>query len=95
MLCARTPVSKICFDVSASPNELASATGESESRPNLSAQTLQVKSRRPLFRMNLADTPAPLFEVSADGQRVLAVMPARAESSSISLLLNWRALLHK
>jgi hypothetical protein len=45
--------------------------------------------------MNLADTPAPLFDVSGDGQRVLAVTPARAESSSISLLLNWPALLHK
>jgi hypothetical protein len=62
---------------------------------NLGAQSLQVKSLRPLFQMNLADTPAPLFDVSADGQRVLAVTPARAESSSISLLLNWPALLHK
>ena len=35
------------------------------------------------------------FDVTADGQRVLAVTPARAESSSISLLLNWPALLHK
>jgi Tol biopolymer transport system component len=62
---------------------------------NLSAQSLQVKSLRPLFQMNLADTPAPLFDVSADGQRFLAVTPARAESSSISLLLNWPALLNK
>jgi len=62
---------------------------------NLSAQSLQMKSLRPLFQMNLADTPAPLFDVTADGQRVLAVTPARAESSSISLLLNWPALLHK
>jgi len=36
-----------------------------------------------------------LFDVSADGQRVLAVTPARAESSSISLLLNWPAMLGK
>ena len=62
---------------------------------NLSAQSLQVKSLRPLFQINLADTPAPLFDVSADGQRVLAVTPARAESSSISLLLNWPVLLNK
>ena len=62
---------------------------------NLTAQSLQVKSLRPLFQMNLADTPAPLFDVTADGQRLLAVTPARAESSSISLLLNWPALLHK
>ena len=62
---------------------------------NLTRQSLQVKALRPLFQMNLADTPAPLFDVSADGQRVLAVTLARPESSSISLLLNWPALLHK
>jgi hypothetical protein len=62
---------------------------------NLSAQSLQVKSLRSLFQINLADTPAPLFDVTADGQRFLAVTPARAESSSISLLLNWPALLNK
>jgi Tol biopolymer transport system component len=60
---------------------------------NLGAQSLQVKSLRPLFQMNLADTAAPLFDVTADGQRFLAVTPARAESSSISLLLHWPTLL--
>jgi serine/threonine protein kinase len=62
---------------------------------NLSAQSLQVKSLRRLFQVNLLDTPAPLFDVTSDGQRILAVTPARAESSSISLLLNWPALLNK
>jgi hypothetical protein len=62
---------------------------------NLSAQSLQVKSLRPLFQMNLLDTAAPLLDVTADGQRFVAVTPARAESSSISLLLNWPALLNK
>jgi eukaryotic-like serine/threonine-protein kinase len=62
---------------------------------NLSAQSLQVKSLRRLFQINLADTPAPLFDVTADGQRLVAVTPARPESSPISLLLNWPALLHK
>ena len=62
---------------------------------NLSGQSLQVKSLRRLFQINLADTPAPLFDVTADGQRLVAVTPARPESSSISLLLNWPALLHK
>jgi dipeptidyl aminopeptidase/acylaminoacyl peptidase len=62
---------------------------------NLSAQSLQVKSLHPLFQMNLLDMAAPLFDVTADGQRILAVTPARAESSSISLLLNWPAMLSK
>lgn len=62
---------------------------------NLSAQSLRVKSLRPLFQMNLLDTAAPLFDVTADGQRFVAVTPARAESGSISLLLNWPALLNK
>jgi len=62
---------------------------------NLGPQSLQVKSLHPLFQMNLTDTPAPLFDVTADGQRFIAVTPARAESSSISLLLNWRAMLQK
>ncbi len=62
---------------------------------NLTGQSLQVKALRPLFQMDLVDTPAPLFDVTADGQRFLAVTPARAESSSISLLLNWPAQLHK
>ena len=62
---------------------------------NLSAQSLQVKSLRAMFQLNLADFAAPLFDVSADGQRVIAVTPARAESNSISLLLNWPALVKK
>jgi hypothetical protein len=45
--------------------------------------------------MNLLDVAAPLFDVTADGQRFVAVTPARAESSSISVLLNWPALLNK
>jgi len=62
---------------------------------NLSAQSLEVKSLRPLFQVDLLDLAAPLFDVSSDGQRVLAVTPAREESSSIGLLLNWRALMKK
>lgn len=62
---------------------------------DLSAPSLQVKSLHPLFRINLADTPAPLFDVTADGQRLLAVTTARRESSSTSLPLNWLRLLKK
>jgi WD40 repeat protein len=62
---------------------------------NLSAQSLEVKALRPLFQVDLLDLAAPLFDVSSDGQRVLAVTPAREESSSIGLLLNWQALMKK
>ena len=62
---------------------------------NLSAQSLQVRSLHALFQMNLADEAVPLFDVTADGERFIAVTSARPESSSISLLLNWPALLHK
>ena len=61
----------------------------------LSAQSVEVKSLRPLFQVDLLDLAAPLFDVSSDGQRVLAVTPAREESSSIGLLLNWQALMKK
>jgi hypothetical protein len=42
--------------------------------------------------MNMLDEAAPLFDVSADGSRFLLVTPARAESNSIGLLLNWFSL---
>jgi serine/threonine protein kinase len=59
---------------------------------NLTGQALRVKSLRPLFQMNLLDEAAPMFDVSADGRRFLTVTPARAESNSIGLLLNWFTL---
>jgi hypothetical protein len=62
---------------------------------SLTPQSLQVKALRPLFPMNLSDQSVPLFDVTADGRRVLAVSPARAESNSIGLLLNWSALATK
>ena len=55
----------------------------------LTPQSLEVKALRPLFAMNLPELTAPLFDVTADGRRVLAVTPARDESNSIGLLLNW------
>ena len=61
----------------------------------LGAQALQVKSLHPLFQVDVLDVDDPLFDVTADGQRILAVTPAWAESSSIGLLLNWPALLDK
>jgi hypothetical protein len=62
---------------------------------NFSAHSLQVTSLRPLFHINLLDAGAPLYDVTSDGQRVLAVTPARAESNSIGLLLNWSQLVRK
>jgi hypothetical protein len=62
---------------------------------SLSGQSIEVKSLRPLFQLNLAETMAPLFDVTSDGQHFVAVTPARSESRSISLLLNWPALLKK
>ena len=62
---------------------------------NLTAQALQVKELRPLFQMNLLDEAAPLFDVTADGRRVLCVTSARPESKSIGLLLNWSSLAAK
>ena len=59
---------------------------------NLTPQALQVKALRPLFQMNPLDEAAPMFDVSADGRRFLTVTPARAESNSIGLLLNWFTL---
>jgi serine/threonine protein kinase len=59
---------------------------------NLTPQALQVKALRPLFQMNLLDEAAPLFDISADGRRFLMVTPARAESNSIGLVLNWSSL---
>src|SRR5260370_17479048 len=54
---------------------------------NLSAQSLPVKSLRPLFQMNLAETPAPLFDVTADGPRFPALPPPRPQSPSLPFLL--------
>jgi hypothetical protein len=59
---------------------------------NLTSDALQVKALRPLFQMNMLDEAAPLFDVSADGNRFLLVTPAREESNSIGLLLNWFSL---
>jgi eukaryotic-like serine/threonine-protein kinase len=62
---------------------------------SLTPQSLQIKAMRPLFQMNLLDESVPLFDVTADGRRVLAVTPARAESNSIGLMLNWPSLAAK
>jgi hypothetical protein len=44
MICALTPVSNICFDVSVFRKELASANGESESSPE--TRVMKVSWRR-------------------------------------------------
>ena len=59
---------------------------------SLTPQSLQVNALHPHFQLNLPDLSAPLFDVSADGSRVLAVTPAQAEANSIGLLINWPTL---
>jgi hypothetical protein len=59
---------------------------------DLTPQSLQVRSLRPLFAMNVVDFAMPIFDVSPDGTRVLAVTPARPESTFVGLLTNWTAL---
>jgi eukaryotic-like serine/threonine-protein kinase len=86
---------QVCWDKKGDLYFLSTGNQLMKAELNLSGQTLQVKSLRPLFQMNLLDVPAPLFDVTADGQRFVAVIPARAEASSINLLLNWPALLKK
>ncbi len=54
--------------------------------------SLQIKSIRPLFPIPLLDTAAPLFDISPDGKRILAVIPADPEANSIGLLFNWPTL---
>jgi eukaryotic-like serine/threonine-protein kinase len=59
----------------------------------LSASSLQVKSLHPLFQMNPPNLAMPLFDVSPDGERFVVVTSDRPESSSITLITNWTALL--
>jgi hypothetical protein len=86
---------EVCWDKKGDLYFLSTGNQLMKAELNLTSQSLQVKSMRPLFQMNLLDVAAPLFDVTADGQRFVAVTPARAESTSINLLLNWPALLNK
>ncbi len=59
----------------------------------LGGTSLQVKSIRPLFEMNPPSIAMPLFDVTPDGQKFVVVTSDQPESSSISLVTNWTALL--
>jgi eukaryotic-like serine/threonine-protein kinase len=61
----------------------------------INGESLQVKAIRPLFEMSLPNFGAPLFDVSADGQRFLVITADRTAASSITLLLDWTAGLKK
>lgn len=61
----------------------------------LGSTSLQVKSIHPLFEMNLPNRTAPLFDVTPDGEKFVVVTSDRPESSSITLVTNWTALLRK
>jgi hypothetical protein len=57
-------------------------------------KSLRVNSIEPLFQSSLPMTSAPLFDVTRDGQRFIVATAADPEASrSITLLLNWPALL--
>jgi Tol biopolymer transport system component/predicted Ser/Thr protein kinase len=58
----------------------------------LTGNSLEIKSIRALFQMAPPTLAAPLFDVSPDGQRFLAVSAADPTASrSITLLLDWTA----
>ena len=92
IICIRTPLLALSPGTRHGPYEIiaplgAGGRGEGyRAKDTRLGREVAVKSLRPLFQMNLLD---------ADGQRILAVTPARVESSSIGLLLNWPALLDK
>ena len=56
--------------------------------------SLQIQSITPLFQLSLPVTEAPLYDVTANGQRfIVATAADSASADSISLLLNWPALI--
>jgi len=61
----------------------------------LNATSVQVKSIHPLFEMKPPNLNMPLFDVTPDGERFVVVTSDRPESSSITLVTNWTALLKK
>ncbi|HEV2494333.1 MAG TPA: protein kinase [Terriglobia bacterium] len=61
----------------------------------LGATSLQVKSIHPLFEMNPPNIPMPFFDMTPDGEKFVVVTSDRPESSSITLVTNWTALLKK
>lgn len=61
----------------------------------LGTNSLRVKSIHPLFQMNPPNIAMPLFDVTPDGEKFIVVTSDRPESSSITLVANWTALLGK
>ncbi len=61
----------------------------------VNGDSLQVNSITPLFQLHLPVTNAPLFDVTPDGKRFIVATAADPEAAnSISLLLNWPAMLN-
>ena len=51
---------------------------------------------QPLFEVGRNPTPGTQYDVTADGQRFIVSVPARAEGASpLTLVLNWPALLQR
>ncbi len=62
---------------------------------DLNGSHLEVKALKTLFPLDLGGRNAPLFDVTPDGERFLAITPARAGSDAIGLVLNWTELVGK
>jgi len=59
-----------------------------------SGKSLQVQSIEPLFQLDLPTMSAPLYDVTPDGSRFMVAASADPNASqSITLLLNWEAIL--
>ncbi|MGB6199546.1 MAG: hypothetical protein WBF35_08370 [Candidatus Acidiferrales bacterium] len=59
-----------------------------------SAESLQVKTLRPLFEVSVPSFNSPFFDVTSDGSRFLVITSADPTASrSITVLLNWQAAL--
>ena len=61
----------------------------------IDGQSLQVKSIRPMFTLPILGVLGPQWDITRDGNRIIAVTPASPEANSIGLLLNWQAELKK
>jgi hypothetical protein len=65
-----------------------------EADVRISGETVEVGTVRPVFTRVLP-TGGYVYDVSADGQRVISAMPAAKPAQPITLVENWSAALKK